>query len=200
MTNKKDISFKNKKFNNMNKKILSNNDQFELLSLNSAMLNDIKLQQLVQKFELEINENKQIQLVEQIIIRWSDLEDLYIKDKNLYMLKVLKLFHINIKNKNCIKKEYNKLTERIYAQLMKSTHLAEYYSLIITKNVMKYDLSKLVIKLKNEIDINEEQGMQRLYQVYNMIKNLGIIPYSNFYEKDNKNSFCYLFDFESVNR
>lgn len=194
MTNKKDISFKNKEFNN----ILSNNNQFEILSLNSSMLKDKKLHLLVQKFEIETNVKKQIQLVEQIIIRWSDLEDLYIKDKNFYMLKVLKLFHINFRSKNCIKKEYNELKKRIYAQLMKNTHLEEYYNLIITKNILKYDLSKLVIKLKEEINKNKKQGIKRLYQVYNMIKNLGIIQYSNFYEKDNENSFYNLLDAEYI--
>ncbi len=182
----------------INEKIKTNNKKYKLLSLNSAMLKDLKLKLLVKNFELETNEIKQLKLVNQILLRWTNTEKKYIKCETQCKQKVLTLFQIDIKNDNDIDAEYNKIKERIYAQLMKNIHLAEYYNLIITKNVMKYDLSDLVNKLKEEVNKNEKQGRKRIYQVYRMIENLGIIQYSNFNDKNNQNSFYNLLDLNNL--
>lgn len=158
----------------INEKIKTNNKKYKTLSLNSSMLKDIKLQLLVKNFELEMNEEKQLKLVHQILLRWTNTENLYLKDENHWKQKVLTLFQIDFKNDNDIEVEYNKIKEKIYAQLMKNTHLIEYYNLINKKNILSYDLTELYEKLKRDINENEEIGLRRLNQVCRMLNGLGI--------------------------
>ncbi len=180
-------------------------------SLHQAMLRNESLKALVNSFATETNDTVRENLVEQILLKWANAENIEensrgenINAKHLAILESFngKTFYSNYESSqgsehpenpnkeaaNRLKSQYENLKVEIYAQLMKQTHFSAYYE-AIDKSGVKYDLTPLTQLLKSAIEENETAGKELVVQVTKMLKGLGIDKYSNFFDPTDDDCF-----------
>lgn len=189
-------------------------------SLHQAMLRDEGLQTLVSAFTTETNDEARMNLVEQILLKWTGTENVedgsrgeYIDAKSLAILEAFdgkgfySTYEASVGNPNpenpnkeaanILRTQYEVLKNEIYANLMQQTHLQTYYDAIDTTEI-KWNLSPVVALLQTAIEQNESTGKDLVYQVAKMIKGLGIDNYSNFF--DPKDDSCFYTTFTKDDR
>lgn len=178
-------------------------------SLHQAMIRDKELQNLVEKFVKEQNENKRQELVSKIILKWTDCEKIaedamgeYVNTQHLavveafmgYSLERKKLSHVVIPKDlklGIIDTIYKKLENYVYAELSSQTNCADLMKLVKFKN-QKCDFSSVVKQLDKELKFNPALGKERILQFAKIVKGLGLDKNSNFFDINDKKSF-YLF-------
>ena len=191
-------------------------------SLHQAMLRDANLQTLVTSFTTETNDNVRMNLLEQIILKWTGAENVETDSRGDYInaqhLAVIEAFegidfyseydaqygeegtnpsNPNIEAAQLLSTKYEQLKIKIYGQLMKQTRLEAYYN-AIDKTGIKYDLSPLITMLQTAITQNETAGKELVYQVAKMLKGLGITDFSNYF--DPKDDSCFYTTFTKNDR
>lgn len=189
-------------------------------SLHQAMLRDESLQTLVTSFTTETNSEERMNLVEQILLKWTGAENVAVNSRGEYInaqhLTILESFegiefvsnyeieagnpnpeNPNKAAANMLRTEYEVLKNEIYANLMQQTHLQTYYD-AIDKTDVNWDLSPVVALLQEAIEQDEATGRELVYQVAKMIKGLVIDNRSNFF--DPKDDSCFYTTFTQNDR
>jgi len=189
-------------------------------SLHQAMLRDETLQTLVTSFKTETNDAVRMNLVEQILLKWTGSESVEEGSRgefiNAQSLAVLEAFdgkefystyeasvgnpnpqNPNKEAANILRTQYEVLKNEIYANLMQQTHLQTYYDAIDTTE-LRWNLSPVVALLQTAIEQDEATGRDLVYQVAKMIKGLGIDNYSNFFNP--KDDECFYLKFTKDDR
>ena len=189
-------------------------------SLHQAMLRDESLQTLVTSFTTETNDEARMNLVEQILLKWTGSENVEEGSRgefiNAQSLAILEAFdgkgfystyeaavgnpnpeNPNKEAANILRTKYEVFKNEIYANLMQQTHLQTYYDAIDTTE-LRWDLSPVVALLQEAIEQDEATGRELVYQVAKMIKGLGIDDYSNFF--DPKDDSCFYTTFTQNDR
>ena len=181
-----------------------------LYSLHQAMLHDEngELQELIENFVSATNDSVRNNLIEQILYKWADCENIaensrgeYINAKHLALWEAFQGIDFvsrhegeedptkpNKEAADKIETKVQKFMNEVYAKLMQQTHLNSYYEAIDKTNA-KYDLTPVVAMLDVAIAQDAANGKELVYQVAKMIKGLGIDKYSNFFDPKNDNCF-----------
>ena len=189
----------------------------KVYSLHQAMLRDESgvLKELVESFVSETNDTTRRSLVDQILIKWANVESIDINSRgeniNAQHLAILEkimgqdflsTFDTTDPNRsnpnpnagNILETAYEMLKTNIYANLMYQTHLT---SLLLDieiiynseKNLLTFDLSAIKDTLLAAIAKNPESGKALALQFVTTLKGLGLEGYSNYFDPFNDDCF-----------
>lgn len=189
----------------------------KVYSLHQAMLRDESgvLKELVESFVSETNDTTRRSLVDQILIKWTNVESIDINSRgeniNAQHLAILEkimgqdflsTFDTTDPNRsnpnpnagNILETAYEMLKTNIYANLMYQTHLT---SLLLDieiiynseKNLLTFDLSAIKDTLLAAIAENPTAGKDLALQFVTTIKGLGIDGNSNYFDPFNDDCF-----------
>ncbi len=182
----------------------------KVYSLHQAMLRDESgvLKELVESFVSETNDTTRRSLVDQILIKWTNVESIDINSRgeniNAQHLAILEkimgqdflsTFDTTDPNRsnpnpnagNILETAYEMLKTNIYANLMYQTHLT---SLLLDieiiynseKNLLTFDLSAIKDTLLAAIAENPTVGKDLALQFVTTLKGLGLDSYSNYFD------------------
>lgn len=180
----------------------------KLRSLHQAMLRDESLKTLVSEFVSTTDDNRRMELLDQILYKLAGCENVeidsrgdYANAKNLALWEAIKgkdfvsnhegEYNPSFPNQEAaylIETEISKFKIKIYAILMQQSHLQTYFDAIDKSNI-RYDLTPVVEMLANAIAENATVGKNLVYQFAKMLKGLDLIDSTNFFDPKNDNCF-----------
>ncbi len=190
------------------------NGRGTVYSLHQAMLRDEsgELKNLVQQFTIENNDNVRQQLVEQILAKWTDTQNIVSGSRGKYIdaqhLAILEKFmgqsfwstydeenggeNVNPANPNLnagqiLETSYQMLKTNIYANLIQQTHMFNYLLEIephfdSETNQFMFNLDTVTTKLEHAIAQNSEVGKALAIQFVTTLKGLGLANFSNYFD------------------
>ena len=174
-------------------------------TLHQAMAKDTtgSLQALVQSFVNETNIMNRHNLVKDIILKWTGVENVVEGSRgeaiDAQELAALEKFmgenfvgvsnstNPNTQAANILNSAFSELVEYVYAQLASQSHLKSLYDLITvdidsTTNKITLDLSAVATTIKSNILSNSDTGKNLLSEFDRTLKSLGIVDSTNYQE------------------
>lgn len=193
--------------------------QGKLYSLHQAMLRDEsgELKNYVQNFVFESNDSIRETIVDQILIKWTNVEDIDSTERgenvNAQHLKIIEKFlgvdfwsnyEANTSNNNpsnpnlhagqVIESLYENIKNEIYANLMKQSHLNNIVDLIELdytneKVAFSFNLDKVKEFVQAKMADDYKNGKSIAFQIIKTLKGLGYLNNSNYFDPFNDDCF-----------
>ncbi len=194
-------------------------------SLHQAMLRNSQLQSLVDSFATETNDETRMNLLEQILLKWTGADSVETNARgeniNAQHLVVMEKFfgssfwstyeenngnenpsNPNLSAGKILETGYEKLKLNIYADLMAQTHLKDLLENIVVEfdleNGFTFDLTDVISALQSEMETNTESARQKVFEFAKFLKGFGYDTKSNFF--DPKDDSCFYTTFTKDDR